>query len=71
MNRVYVSFEEDFPSWSDYCLDSSTMENLDKYISDLITAIEWNDNRKVRALKIESVDNHFDPIYRIVNHKGK
>lgn len=66
MNRVWVSFDGDFPSWSDYIIDSSSQNDLDQYIKNLITAIEWCDNRKVKAIKIESVDNDFDPVYQIV-----
>ena len=66
MVKVYISFEGDFPSWSDYCLDQSRFQNLESYIHDLIVAIEWCSDKKVKALKLESMDDNFDPIYRVV-----
>lgn len=53
MARVYISYEEDYPSWSDYLLAERTKSDIDTFIDNLITAIEWCSNRKVKAIKIE------------------
>lgn len=53
MARVYISYEEDYPSWSDYLLAERTKEDVDEFINNLITAIEWCSNKRVKAIKIE------------------
>lgn len=68
LNKVFISFEEDYPSWSDICLDNSKMENIENYIHDLIVCIEWSCDKKVKAIRIESVDNTHDPIYHVVKN---
>ena len=59
MARVYISYEEDYPSWSDYMLAQRTKLDIDEFVDNLITAIEWCSNRKVKAIKIEE-DNKED-----------
>lgn len=68
-NIVWISFEKDFPSWSDYILDTPSQLSLDEHIEGLVKAIEWCSNERVKALKIE-VDNSA-PILRIINRKEK
>lgn len=53
MAKVYISYEEDYPSWSDYILAERTKADIDEFIDNLITAIEWCSNKKVKAIKIE------------------
>ena len=53
MAKVYISYEEDYPSWSDYLLAERTKGDIDTFIDNLITAIEWCSNKRVKAIKIE------------------
>lgn len=53
MARVYISYEEDYPSWSDYVLANRDKSDIDTFIDNLIIAIEWASNKKVKAIKIE------------------
>ena len=49
----YVSFEGDYPEWSDIILAPSLVnKDLEQFFKDLITAIEWSVDKKVKALKI-------------------
>ena len=66
MNRIWISFEGDFPQWSDYCLDQRCVQDIENYLKNIINMVEWNCDKKVKAIKIESVDNKFDPIYQVV-----
>ena len=65
-NIVWISFEEDYPSWSNFVCDRKGEESIDEYINSLIKTIEWASERKVKAIKIVSVDNKIDPIYQVV-----
>lgn len=65
-NIIWISFEDDFPSWSDYIVDQEQKEIVENYVKNLITAIEWCCNKKVKALKIESVDNNKEPLFQVV-----
>ena len=50
----YISYEGDYPEWSDIILASNIEgKDLEQYFKDLINAIEWSQDRKVKALKIE------------------
>lgn len=54
MPLCYISYEGDYPEWSDIILTSNISgKDLEQYFKDLITAIEWSQDRKVKALKIE------------------
>ena len=68
MNDIvcYVSFENDFPEWSDIILTPSVSVaisgDIDNYINKIINCIEWSTNKRVKALKLElnNVDtSHF------------
>ena len=53
----YISYEGDYPEWSDIILTSNIEgKDLEQYFMDLITAIEWSQDRKVKALKIEVIN---------------
>lgn len=54
---LYISYDNDYPLWSDVILTSSIGDkNLEQYFKDLINAIEWSSDKKVKALKIELLD---------------
>ena len=62
----YISYEGDYPEWSDIILASNIEgKDLEQYFKDLITAIEWSQERKVMALKIE--DNNEDTSHININ----
>ena len=53
MAKVYISYEEDYPSWSDIILADRDKTDIDSFMDNLITVIEWSSNKKVKAIKIE------------------
>lgn len=65
MNQIWISFEDDYPSWSDVIIDKITNDNIDESVKNIINAIEWCCNKKVKALKILSSDK-LDPVYQVV-----
>lgn len=68
----YISYEGDYPEWSDIILASNIEgKDLEQYFKDLITAIEWCQERKVKALKIEvnNVDTSHININKEITYK--
>ena len=68
----YISYEGDYPEWSDIILSSNIEgKDLEQYFKDLITAIEWSQDRKVKALKIEvnNVDTSHININKEITYK--
>ena len=69
----YISYDKDYPEWSDVILTSSSIcdKDVEKYIKDLITAIEWSSNQKVKALKLELNEEDTSPfkINKTINYK--
>ena len=53
MAKVFISYEEDYPSWSDIVLADRDKTDIDSFIDNLIVAIEWSSSKKVKAIKIE------------------
>lgn len=49
----YISYEDKYPLWSDIiCINNINFDNIETYFKDLINAIEWSQEKKVKALKI-------------------
>lgn len=68
----YISYEGDYPEWSDIILASNIEgKDLEQYFKDLINAIEWSQDRKVKSLKIELNDEDTShlKINRLITYK--
>lgn len=50
----YISYDKDYPEWSDIILAPSISGvDLEEFFKNLVTAIEWSTDKKVKALKLE------------------